>query len=235
MDRLATFRFVVATARGWGHRTQGALSALSVVCVGIPFVLEGRLSLLGGVLVALLGAAVHLIIRQRHAVHVDVGLDGLHVRHRTGEVRERFVPFRALSNLRAHGNVLTIEARGILPRQCWYAFVGFDAFCARVAEAQRLAAAKATTSTVPVEPEAYRSAAYPNDVLLRVVEDATQSGDVRVAAADALRTLDADERERVRVAAATTASTEVRQALDELAMETEVPRRALTAPRPPGR
>jgi uncharacterized repeat protein (TIGR03803 family) len=157
-----------------------------------------------------------LLLRRRH-IKVDVGLDGIRVRHGG---HDRFMPFHAIEWVRALGpKVLSFQVRGEAEVR-WFSFVGFDTFVHRVEEARRLADSQSGAPPVLAATSVndYRQSAYPKEVLLRVVEDGGQNVVTRATAADALRfRLEPEERERVRTVAATTASADLRQHFEDLA------------------
>lgn len=218
-QRLGTFRFVAAS--------QGTIAYAALVLAGVcmlpvlPFLLSvpsGALQV-GGVAI---GLAVMPLLQWYFGVSVDVGLDGVRFRYRrrrrTGP-SDRVVPLAALAAVPTANGCVRIEEHGV-PVEELSSARGHDAFLARLADARRLAecARAATPAIATLAEDGYRSPAYPKDVLLRIVEDPTQGGASRATAAAALRaSLDDEDRARVRVAAETTASPELRAQLEEVA------------------
>jgi hypothetical protein len=217
-DRVVeSFAFLVGTRRSWVLAGKLGFALLFLLAYVATLVLPSITATVGSVLLlGVLANAAYTFATARWSTKVDVGLDGVRIQRARSD---RFVPFHDLEVLTATSTDITVRV-GRAPLERWNATERVDAFVAQVARARQNAVATATPLAVSTAASGfdYRSAAYPNDVLLRIVEDATQVIASRVAAASALRScLDIEARERVRVAAATTASPELRQTLDELA------------------
>lgn len=219
-QRLATFRFFTGS-EAKVRRVGVLFAAVSAgLILATAFWLPGWVSQIWGMCVGLTALP---FISWYLSVTVEIGLDAVRLRYprpRRAQRSDRVIPLAAVSAV-CTGDRLRIEEHGTLVEEL-FVRGGWDIFLSRLAEARRLAAAAhATTPTLATAPkEDYRSAAYPQDVLLRVVADPTQSAEARLTAARALHaSLDHEERAQIRVAAQTTASPELRAQLEELAQE----------------
>lgn len=224
--RSATFAFYPALGpiRRWGLRalylatSMALLLALQAV---IPLDSRGStlvyvISVLSYLAVGPLVLLLSKLLLRSALIKVDVGLDGIRIRRGKSD---RFVPFASVEWKRTTSpTVLAFKAAGE-PEEQWWCSSGFDTFWRRIEDAEHRTSETAPAIAIaPTLTTGYRQSTYPNDVLLRVVEDHGQDIATRTAAADALHSvLESHERDRVREVAATTASADLRRHLEELA------------------
>lgn len=235
----------------------GLIMMLVVVvgaAAGIHHLLEPRVGL---ALLGVVALAYMIVSSRRLKPHLVVGLDGVRV---AGVVRSRFVPYRDIERVRRTGEerrrIVLETSGGVVVLSCIESSEEeVDALVARIEEGR----ARATAGHAPpldqldrrgralqawlgalrelaLGEKGFRGAALSDDDLDDVLSDPEAPLERRLGAALILRARGSDARDRIRVAAATSAERRVRVALEAAAadeVDHDALERALDEAHPP--